>query len=110
LIAAVLPEEFIRQHGGVIVENHLNMVRARDGNPGVPPAVIAALLNSAAADAAFRCINGSVAVSAFELEELPLPGPAAMMRLARLVAAHAPSAAIDTSLAAAYGRDYAAAA
>jgi adenine-specific DNA-methyltransferase len=37
-------------------------------DPDVPSAAIAALLNSAAADAAFRCINGSAAVSAFGLE------------------------------------------
>ena len=85
LIAAELPESFIRGHGGVLVENHLNMVRAIGGSPSVSASVIAALLGSSTVDAAFRCINGSVAVSAFELEELPLPSPAVMTRLARLV-------------------------
>ena len=36
---------------------------------------IAALLVSAVLDEAFRCISGSVAVSAAELEALPLPAP-----------------------------------
>jgi adenine-specific DNA-methyltransferase len=57
------------------------MVRAVGPNPGLPAAVIAGLLNSAAVDAAFRCINGSVAVSAFELEELPLPAPGRKVNL-----------------------------
>lgn len=73
LIAAVLPSTFIRQHGGVVVENHLNMVVPTCAQPKVSPQVIAELLNSNMLDAAFRCVNGSVAVSAYELESLPLP-------------------------------------
>jgi adenine-specific DNA-methyltransferase len=109
LIAAELPESFIRRHGGVTIENHLNMVRAIGSFPWLPAAVIAALLNSATVDAAFRCINGSVAVSAFELEELPLPAPMVMETLARAVAAGAPAEEIEATIAAAYGYQYAAA-
>ncbi len=104
LIAAELPESFIRRYKGVIVENHLNMVRAITPNPKVPAAVIAALLNSAAVDAAFRCINGSVAVSAFELEELPLPAPAVLARVAKLIAAEATAKEVEAVIAAAYAR------
>ena len=110
LIAAELPTSFIRRHKGVTVENHLNMVRAITPKPRVPAAVIAALLNSAAVDAAFRCINGSVAVSAFELEELPLPSPVVIRKLAKLVAGHAEANAFEAVIAAAYeGADAAAA-
>lgn len=84
LIAAELSASFIEDHGGVVVENHLNMVRAK-GAPKVSPAVVAALLNSRALDQVFRCMNGSVAVSAFELEALPFPKAAALKKLARLV-------------------------
>jgi adenine-specific DNA-methyltransferase len=66
LIAAELPQTFIDAHGGVIVENHLNMVRAI-AKPKVTPATVAAVLNSDVVDQVFRCISGSVAVSAFEL-------------------------------------------
>jgi adenine-specific DNA-methyltransferase len=110
LIAAELPASFIRKHGGVTVENHLNMVRPIVAKPRVSPVVIAALLNSAAVDAAFRCINGSVAVSAFELEEMPLPSPAVLSKVAKLVAAGAKAATIEAVLAAAYERADAAAA
>jgi adenine-specific DNA-methyltransferase len=85
LIAAELPRSFVAGHGGVIIENHLNMIRASIRKPAIRPAVIAAVLNSRAADAAFRCISGSVAVSAFELEEMPFPAPATMRKIARLV-------------------------
>jgi adenine-specific DNA-methyltransferase len=110
LIAAEMSDDFIRPYKGVIVENHLNMVRAIVPRPGISAAVIAALLNSAIVDAAFRCINGSVAVSAFELEELPLPPPAVMATLAALVAADAPTRKIEATIASAYAGDDAAAA
>ncbi len=104
LIAADLPESFIRRYKGVIVENHLNMVRATIPNPTVPAAVIAALLNSAAVDAAFRCINGSVAVSAFELEELPLPAPTVLAKVAKLIAGRGTAKEFEAVIAAAYAR------
>jgi adenine-specific DNA-methyltransferase len=75
LIAAELPQSFILEHGAVVVENHLNMIRPFTAVPTIPAGVIAALLNSSIVDKAFRCISGSVAVSAYELENLPLPPP-----------------------------------
>ena len=73
LIAARMPASLLRRHGGVCVENHLNMLVPAVEAPAVPPALLAAFLNSEAADRAFRCLSGSVAVSAYELENLPLP-------------------------------------
>ena len=104
LIAAEMPESFVASHrGGVTVENHLNMIRSRAAKPAVSPATIAAVLNSRAADAAFRCISGSVAVSAFELEELPLPSAATMRKIAALLDSRAPAVAIEQAIASAYG-------
>ena len=85
LIAAELPASFIEQHGAVVVENHLNMIRPRNGVPRVTPAALSALLNSKVVDQVFRCINGSVAVSAYELESLPLPSPEGIKAVERLV-------------------------
>lgn len=98
LIAAELPEAFIKAHGRVIVENHLNMVKPTAGKPRVSTAVVAAVLNSKIADRAFRCISGSVAVSAFELEALPLPKPEALKAVGDLLAKHADQAVIDAAL------------
>lgn len=86
LIAAELSAEFVFRHDGVVIENHLNMVRPLHARPKVEPGVVAALLNSRALDEVFRCMNGSVAVSAFELEALPLPQTSNAKALARLVA------------------------
>ena len=85
LIAAELPASFIAEHEAVVVENHLNMIRPIAGAPRVSPAAVAALLNSPVVDQLFRCINGSVAVSAYEMEALPLPSPKAMQKIERLV-------------------------
>lgn len=102
LIAAELPQAFIDAQGGVIVENHLNMVRAI-GKPKVTPAAVAAVLNSDVVDQVFRCISGSVAVSAFELEAIPLPPVTSMARIERLVAKGASRATIEKALCGLYG-------
>ena len=95
LIAAELPASFIAEHEAVVVENHLNMIRPIDGTPRVSPAAVAALLNSPVVDQLFRCINGSVAVSAYELEALPLPSPKAMQEVERLLHQSAPRQALE---------------
>ena len=95
LIAAALPAEFLRRYRAVVVENHLNMIRPASAHPPVPSDVVAAFLNSAVADRVFRCINGSVAVSAYELEAMPLPSPDALEELAALVASRAERTSID---------------
>jgi adenine-specific DNA-methyltransferase len=46
------------------------MIRPSAGKPSIFPHVISAILNTMALDIAFRCISGSVAVSAFELNTL----------------------------------------
>lgn len=96
LIAAALPASFLKKHGGaVVIENHLNMLRPIGTKPKVSAAVLAAFLNSDAADKAFRCVSGSVAVSAYELEALPLPDPASLKSLAELVGRRAGRKAIE---------------
>jgi adenine-specific DNA-methyltransferase len=107
LIAAVLPGKLIRKFGAVAVENHLNMVRPVVEEPAVSLRVIAALLNSEVVDATFRCISGSVAVSATELEALPLPTPAAARHLEELLEAGATPDAIQNHIRDLYMREQA---
>ncbi|HEU4555553.1 MAG TPA: N-6 DNA methylase [Chitinophaga sp.] len=85
LIAAALPKELLLEYKGVIVENHLNMIIPTQAKPLVEPAVLAAFLNSIIVNDCFRTISGSVAVSAYELEALPLPAPEEMKALAKLI-------------------------
>lgn len=97
LIAAALPADFLARHRGVIVENHLNMLRPLAARPAVPADVLAAFLNSRVADQVFRCASGSVAVSAYELEALPLPPAAALDELRDLVRRRAPRRRIEVA-------------
>ena len=84
LVAAVLPSSFIKDHGAAVIENHLNVIEpvAAD-NKVVPPEMIAFLLNSPLLDQIFRCISGSVAVSAYEIEAMPLPDPELIIRMGK---------------------------
>jgi adenine-specific DNA-methyltransferase len=100
LVAAELPQSFIDENGGeVTVENHLNMVKPLPGSsPRVSSRVIAALLNSETVDRIFRCINGSTAVSAYELESMPLPPPRECGRLEGLIENGADKNAIENAI------------
>lgn len=99
LIAAELPRRFLSEHGAVVIENHLNMIRPTNGSPAVSPNVLSAFLNTEIVDRAFRCLSGSVAVSAYELEALPLPPPDARAPLAELVKQGAGRPAIEDACA-----------
>lgn len=103
LIAACLPASFLKAHGGsVVVENHLNMVKPIVEKPAISADVVAAFLNSAAADRVFRCVSGSVAVSAYELEGLPLPSPEKLAGLKLLVESGAKRERIEAECAKLY--------
>jgi len=97
LLAAELPQSFIDENGGgVAVENHLNMVRTiSQGVVKVSPSVIARLLNSLVVDQLFRCVSGSTAVSAYELESLPFPSPEECLVVERMLNNNASSESIE---------------
>lgn len=103
LVAAELPAEFVARYGGAVIENHVNVIRPRDGGERVSAAVLLALLNSEFVDQLFRCINGSVAVSAYELEALPLPNPHRVAHLESLVVGGASFAAVEREVECLYG-------
>ncbi len=105
LIAAPLPAAFLKDHGAVVVENHLNMVRPSGGSPRVGIEALAAVLNSRTVDALFRCISGSVAVSAYELESLPMPSLASLDEVALLVRRGASGELVEQAIAHGYGTD-----
>lgn len=98
LIAAEMPASFVRKHGGAAIENHVNMVRGENGRTTVSAAAIAALLNSSIVDQVFRCLSGSVAVSANEIEAIPLPNPAQMKTLEKMIEAGADREEIDRAI------------
>ncbi|MGH2967816.1 MAG: Eco57I restriction-modification methylase domain-containing protein [Solirubrobacteraceae bacterium] len=98
LVAAELTAETLSEWGGaVVVENHVNVLRCTRPGSALGPSLLAALLNSAVFDRLFRCLTGTVAVSAYELEALPLPGPDVIEEWAKL-----PSAELEAAIAAAF--------
>jgi adenine-specific DNA-methyltransferase len=98
LIAAMLPQKFIKQYRGVVIENHINMLKPIDGKPPVSLKLLHTFMNSLAADTAFRCISGSVAVSAYELESMPLPSLGSMKKIQKLVDGGADHNKIEAAL------------
>jgi adenine-specific DNA-methyltransferase len=104
LIAAALPASFLARHKAVVIENHINMIRPLNSRPKVAPEILAAFLNSEVADRAFRCLSGSVAVSAYELEALPLPNPDSLAPIADLIARSSPGHLIEQACTRLYGK------
>jgi adenine-specific DNA-methyltransferase len=70
--------------GGVVVENHVNVLRCADPSSPLTPELLAALLRTSTIDRLYRCITGTVAVSAYELSSLPLPAPEVIRAWANL--------------------------
>ena len=103
LLATPIPQGFLEQHGAVVVENHLNMVRPQGDHPKVSPETVSAFLNSRLADWVFRCLNGSVAVSAYELEAMPLPSPDALQRVEAALQRGENPEAVEVACREAYG-------
>jgi adenine-specific DNA-methyltransferase len=74
LVAAHLDSETIAAWGGgVVVENHVNVLRCLDPSSPLTAELLVAILRSPTADRLYRCLTGTVAVSAYELAALPLP-------------------------------------
>jgi adenine-specific DNA-methyltransferase len=99
LLAATLDTESLARWGGrVSVENHVNVLTAQGDDSALTPRVLTALLDSDALDRLYRCLTGSVAVSAYELSALPLPGPETLHTWAEL-----DDAQLRQSISAVYG-------
>ncbi|HIE9261999.1 MULTISPECIES: class I SAM-dependent DNA methyltransferase [Klebsiella] len=103
ILAAILPQKFIDENGGVVVENHINIVYSNGLFSAVRPEVIEVLLNSHVVDRAFRCISGSVAVSAYELNSIPLPSLEQVMEIQALLDAGVDRRIIERTIAGFYG-------
>lgn len=101
LVAATLPNIFVVD--GFVVENHVNMILPNTRKPSLSLRALTVLLNSEVVDQAFRCINGSVAVSAYELNSLPLPSPLRMAYIQARIENGAASAEVETLLSETYG-------
>ncbi|MGQ0575453.1 MAG: Eco57I restriction-modification methylase domain-containing protein [Pseudonocardia sp.] len=99
LVAVELTAHELAEWGGrVVVENHVNVLRPACALPAVDRTTLARVLATPTMDRLMRCLAGSVAVSAYELEALPLPDADV---LAKWQASEARD--LDAAVAAAYG-------
>lgn len=78
LVAASVGPAFFREYPGFIGENHTIALLPVRSRPELSPSHLAALLSCPQIDRLFRCISGATNVSVFELNQLPLPDPAAL--------------------------------
>jgi adenine-specific DNA-methyltransferase len=75
LVAALLDADALAREWGntVVVENHVNVLRCTRADSPLSHSMLVALLSSDVLDRLYRCLTGTVAVSAYELAALPLP-------------------------------------
>lgn len=84
-MSARLDEATLTAWGGaVVVENHVNVLRATVAEPVVTAETSTRLFGTETLDRVLRCLSGSVAVSAYELAAVPLPGQDVLDELAGL--------------------------
>lgn len=80
LVAATVPRELYGIYGGFVGENHTVIIEQVVNKPFLSPRQVAKLLSTPVIDRYFRCISGATNVSAFELNQLPLPNPRLIKR------------------------------
>ena len=74
VVAAAVPEAFIRHHGGLVGENHvLLLVRTRPDAP--PPDALAEALNNPLVSEAMNRVCGSASLPVCAIQSLRLPPP-----------------------------------
>lgn len=79
IVGAALNAATLKSWGGrVVVENHVNVLRSTALAPLMSHDLLGRVLGSPTIDRLARCLSGSVATSAFELEALPLPDASAL--------------------------------
>lgn len=103
IAAAILPGSFIEKYKGVVVENHLNIIKPNGKEVRFSFEALKCILNSLALDMVFRSINGSVAVSAYEIKSLPMPELNQVQLIDNMIKEGAPREKIEEKLTEIYG-------
>lgn len=85
LLTCILPKNMLKESDAVIIENHLNVIQPITTSPKVSLELLNIFFSTKIADDVFRCISGSVAVSAYEIESMPLPDPKLLAPLQKML-------------------------
>lgn len=75
LVCAPVPRDIQEQYGGVVGENHVCFIETISETNPIDYILLCAILRTKILDRLFRCISGATNVSAYELNQLPLPDP-----------------------------------
>lgn len=100
--AVLVDQAYLGEVGGFFAENHINVLLGSD-EPSVDLDVILRLLKTQIVDQLFRCISGTVTVSATELNQLPIPGTDALQTFAHQTRGEIDVEKIEAAARAAYG-------
>lgn len=84
VVAPLTRADLDARRGGVTVENHVNVLRPQGLLADLSVEQLARILGTRTMDQVVRTISGSVALSAYELESIPMPAPEVVARWAEL--------------------------
>jgi hypothetical protein len=76
LLCCVVPDTFMNKYGGFVGENHVIILEKRPETNTFAPELLCQVLNSEPVNLAYRCFSGTISISRYGLENLPLPDPA----------------------------------
>ncbi len=98
IFASLLSQDLISNNDGVVIENHVNIIKPTSEETTISLGTLVTLLNSDMFDMIYRLISGSVAVSAFELNNIPLPSSSSMKKLEKQISDNASKEIIEKSI------------
>lgn len=75
LLCCAVPETFMNKYRGFVGENHVIILEKQPDTNALEPALFCRVLNSEPVNLAYRCFSGTISVSRYGLENLPLPDP-----------------------------------
>lgn len=99
--SALIPNSFIRKHGGFVAENHVHIVKLNK-NCKFSLATLQKLFGTTIFDNLFRSISGTTTVSATELRSLPYPSLESMIRFEKAIKKTNTKTTIENEAQAAY--------
>lgn len=79
LVCAPVPQDIYTTYGGVVGENHISLIVKTSDSSVISAELLSDILRTDVLDRMFRCLSGATNVSAYELMQLPLPDPQAVI-------------------------------
>lgn len=81
---ACVPKSILRQYGGYIAENHVNVIQ-KSKKSDLTLSSLSKFISSDTFEELFKCCSGTVTVSATELKQIPMPSYEGMILFQNIV-------------------------